>query len=209
MPIKTDMTINYIFFIFLGAGCFAHVQKKMPPPPPSEYEFIDHIQKDFTKFSLSKRLASYPFKKAARIKIVSFNLDFDFKDRDSPPDSSGKMKEEVQMSRVMKRNDCSKMNQIKELNMDQIATLSDILFNTCARHSVAEYDQMGCYYPRNAILFLDKSNNIFEYFEVCFDCRGIETNKKFPLLDENICGFMYEDLEKYFNMLGIETKSHN
>ena len=87
------MKINYIFFILLGTWLFCACAQKMPPPPPSEY-FIDHIQKDFSKFSLSKRLASYPFKKAARIKIVSFNLDYDFKDRDSPPDSSGKMKEE-------------------------------------------------------------------------------------------------------------------
>ena len=179
----------------------------MPPPPPIlEYDSIDY---NFTKFSLSKRLAAYPFRKATRVKLVSFNLYYDFRPPTVVLDSTRVIeeKEEVQMSRVMKSGDFSKLDQMQDLDPDQIAKLSDILFNTCARHSITSGAKMGCYYPRNAILFLDKSNRIFEYFEVCFGCRGIETNKKFPLLDEFLCDFMYEDLERYFNESGIETKS--
>jgi hypothetical protein len=201
------MKIKIIFFTFLLAGCFTKAQKTMPPPPPILEE--DRIDHDFSKFSLSKRLAAYPFRKAARIKLVSFNLNHDFRPPTVFLDSSVVIeeKEEVLMSKVMKSGDFSKLDQMQDLNPDQIAKLSDILYNTCARHYITSGAQMGCYYPRNAILFLDKSNKIFEYFEVCFGCRGIETNKKFPLLDEYICNFMYDDLEKYFNKLGIETKS--
>ena len=201
------MKIKIIFFTFLLAGCFTKAQKTMPPPPPILEE--DRIDHDFSKFSLSKRLATYPFRKAARIKLVSFNLNHDFRPPTVFLDSTVVIeeKEEVLMSKVMKSGDFSKLDQMQDLNPDQIAKLSDILYNTCARHYITSGAQMGCYYPRNAILFLDKSNKIFEYFEVCFGCRGIETNKKFPLLDEYICNFMYDDLEKYFNELGIETKS--
>ncbi len=151
----------------------------MPPPPPLlEYDSIDN---NFTKFSLSKRLAAYPFGKATQIKLVSFNLYYDFKLPTVVLDSTEVIeeKEGVQMSKVMKGGDFSKLDQMQDLAPYQIAKLSDILFNTCARHSITSGEKMGCYYPRNAILFLDKSNNIFEYFEICFDCRGIETNKKF------------------------------
>lgn len=202
-----NMKLKSIFFTFLLAGCFTKAHKTMPPPPPIlEYDVVDN---HFTKFSLSKRLAAHPFRKAARVKLVSFNLYHDFKPPTVFPDSTEVIeeKEAVQMSKVMKSGDFSKLDQMRDLNPDQIAKLSDILFNTCARHSITSGAQMGCYYPRNAILFLDKSNKIFEYFEVCFDCRGIETNKKFPLLDTFICDFMYDDLEGYFNALGIETKS--
>lgn len=205
-----NMKIKIIFFTFLLAGCFTKAQKTMPPPPPS-FSFLeeDRIDNDFSKFSLSKRLDAYPFREAARIKLVSFNLNYDFEPPTIHLDSTEVIeeKEEILMSKVMKSGDFSKLDQMQDLNPDQIAKLSDILFNTCARHYITSSDQMGCYYPRNAILFLDKSNKIFEYFEVCFGCRGIETNKKFPLLDEYLCNFMYDDLERYFNELGIETKS--
>lgn len=201
------MPLIYLFLSVFGAGCFAFATQKTPPPLPSENDFIDHVNSNFTKYSLTKRLGAYPFNKAAKVKIVAYNLELDFHHIDALPDSFGKINEEVQITHVMKHNDYSKMDQMQELNSDQIARISDILYNSCARHSNPDRAQMGCYYPRNAILFVDKSNHIFDYFEVCFDCRGIKTDKKFPLLEKSLCAPAYEDLEHYFNALGVETKS--
>jgi len=98
------------------------------------------------------------------------------------------------------------MDQIKTLRLSEAITLSDVLYNSCYRWSEWEDKKTGCYFPRNAILFFDDKEQPFEYLEICFECRAIEKSSPKIKVLEN-CSYLYEELQKYFTILGIKTQA--
>ncbi len=68
----------------------------------------------------------------------------------------------------------------KKLNKLQLSMLSDILFNyDYADTTQRRLTLFGCFAARNAILFYDRSDKLIARMEVCYECRGIETEPSF------------------------------
>lgn len=60
----------------------------------------------------------------------------------------------------------------------------------------------GCYMPNNAILFLDKDDNLLEFIEICFDCNEFRTsNEEITLGDK--CMQKMNLLDDFFLKSGI------
>jgi hypothetical protein len=64
------------------------------------------------------------------------------------------------------------------------------------------HDIVGCYNPRNAIIFITENPKQFEYIEICFECRN--TRMSSPKNDWGpFCSNKYELIQKYFKKKGI------
>src|SRR5690606_20985262 len=109
-----------------------------------------------------KRLKIYPFNIASEIKFVSFkNLETQdgetFYYGHSIPKLNGKI-------------DVDKLLEIEIANVSEIDSLTNILFNYGLKKKINTIEPVGCYEPRNAILFYNTNGEIFDYIEICFQC---------------------------------------
>lgn len=119
-------------------------------------------------------------------------------------------------------------------NPDSIAILSNILINTCAiedafRHAELAYKDykesllknrkrnavptgifgprktVGCYTPRNMIVFYDYQDNVVEYMEICFQCDGTYRTKSGKRLNVLDCDLQTKLLVNFLNEHRIIT----
>ena len=91
------------------------------------------------------------------------------------------------------------------LTDSQIDQLTEILYNYnySKELKVWGYSHNGCYEPRHSIVFLNSSDKVFGYFEICFECRNVTT---LPA-GENIgtfCADKYELLKDFFKSAGVQ-----
>lgn len=150
----------------------------------------------YIKYSVEKRMAFYPFSKASHIKIVSFHWQKDTLD--------GKLNI---IYRIPMLNDTicqSKLDQIIPISASQTDTLNDLLYNTCYKWTTTDTTEIFCYLPRNAIIFYTKDDKPCEYIEICFECHGIIRSNKLITMP-GICDVMYNELERFFQKLGLKT----
>jgi hypothetical protein len=140
---------------------------------------------------LTKRLKLYPFNNTNKIQLVSFKSSLDSSFGEYYKDS------------LPRKNDTicySKLYEIKTLENSQLDPLTDIIYNygfkfkyKGKRNVYFIGSVLQCYNPRNAILFLDKDNKVFEFIEICFECEkkrtssdkvslGVECNQKLQLV---------------------------
>ncbi|RNL50709.1 hypothetical protein [Pedobacter jejuensis] len=64
-----------IIILFLSAKLFA--QRRQVPPPPIPMKNGSNLKPNYMPVSLANRLKKFPFKNAATIEIISFNLEAD------------------------------------------------------------------------------------------------------------------------------------
>jgi len=98
----------------------------------------------------------------------------------------------------------SMLDQVKAINLKQVDSLTDILYNTIYRWNITIGTAGLCYYPRNAILFFDENDKPFEYIEICFECDNLKYSSK-KIAQAGVFDHMYNDLQKFFKRLGIKT----
>lgn len=139
------------------------------------------------KYDPIQRLGFYPFNKASRIQILSF------KDDDFIPV-------------VHRKVDYSRVYEYRDLSVDQIDTLTDILYNLdydlnikSGTRIVGEYK---CYEPRNGILFLNAKGEAFEFIEICFQCHKTRSSSK-RILEGAYCNQKFDLLKNFFRTAGI------
>ncbi len=164
------------------------VTKDNSPKPLSPKDFHDD-QKCYHngKLSTSERLKIYPFNSQDKIKIISFLSS-------------------LGMTPIV--NDTISSSQIIDqitLTTAQTDNLTDILYNYnySKKTNVINETEYGCYNPRHAIIFLDKTDKVLSYIEVCFECEQIKTF----LPKESIghfCDGKYELLKNFFISIGIK-----
>ncbi|WP_379969455.1 hypothetical protein [Epilithonimonas sp. UC225_85] len=217
---------NYFVLIFILCSVFIFGQKrknsykKNPIAELNDYSRSEsNIDKNYKPTSFGLRIKNYPFNKATKIKIVSYNLEFAKQTigRVPPPppktkDDSIKLKEfynlpnSVDFREIVESQSEKDAEQSKILNLTEISRLTHILFNTCSKYFTGLSSRSGCFFPRNAVLFYDENDKIFEIMEICFECGGIETypNKFFDW--QEACEYIYPDLEKFFNENGLKTQ---
>ena len=63
-----------------------------------------------------------------------------------------------------------------------------------------------CFFPRNAVLFYDENDKVFEILEICFECDRIQFNSEKSLEINAMCDNFYPKIEKYFKQKSIPTQ---
>ena len=98
--------------------------------------------------------------------------------------------------------DKKRFNEFIYLNDNQKNELTEIIFNYGYKKNINIGINSGCYMPNNAILFLDKDDNLLEFIEICFDCNQFRTsNEKITLGDK--CMQKMNLLDNFFLKSGI------
>ena len=150
---------------------------------------------------LSQRLKFYPFKNANQIQLVSFKSSFDTIVGEYYKDSLPRMNDTV----------CySKLFELKILISSQIDTLTDLIYNYGFKFKYKPKGKvyfigsiLECYNPRNAILFVDKDNKVFEFIEICFECERTRTSSDNLSLGVD-CNQKLQLIKSFFEDTGIE-----
>ncbi len=198
------MARQIIFIVFLFLTHLVLGQKnnlaKNPPQPPTkkelEMEEKNHHCVKKTNKPFTERLKRYPFNLAAQIQLVSFKAGADtsqFQD----------MKDLDSLPRLNDTVCYSKLTELKSITFSQVDKLTDILYNYGFSGTIHIGSISLCYFPRNAILFLDKNGKVFEYIEICFECNKIKENSNKISLGQ-MCEEKMAMLKDFFKTVGIE-----
>ena len=138
-----------------------------------------------SKYSAKQRIQFYPFNIAETIKLISFRY---------------------HKNNYPIKKDSLIVDSLVEtftLNKIQVNILTDILYNNFYKKS-SNYDVKSlCFYPRNAILFFDKSGKLREYVFICFHCENyVLSSNNFMLGDD--CSQKMEKIRKFFISAGLK-----
>jgi hypothetical protein len=107
-----------------------------------------------------------PFNETYVVKLVSFKQ----------PDNGDDEMKEREIPKTDNKIDFKRMHEIKTLDRDLTDKLLDILVNYDNDHN--SMDIAFCYEPRNGIVFVDKSDRVLGYIEICFDCQQFKIEPK-------------------------------
>ncbi|MDI9363648.1 MAG: hypothetical protein QM541_01760 [Flavobacterium sp.] len=191
------LTLNIFCFI----GCFTTSGQA------STFDTLKSQKIDVTKYALAERANFYPFNITFKVAIASFNKQIkkiDSSDwRFGKPAFKNYEGDEKYGLQFLNDTIClSKLTQIKILSTNQVDSLTDILYNTCYRLTIAKLNQAMCYLPHNAILFFDKNKKLIDYIEICLDCQQFKfSNNKIERFMQ--CDFTVSELKKYFKQMGL------
>lgn len=148
--------------------------------------------KRLNRYTASQRLKFYPFNVAKKIALISFN-------------DTTRFENKIPVKRT--RIDYTKVREMKLLSKSDLDKLTDLLYNTgftSTDYWISIKDPGGkCYNPRNAILFLDKNGNAFEFIEICFQCYGRVLSSK-KVKDGEYCEQKFDLLKSFFLQQNIK-----
>ena len=170
--------IIQVFLIFLTQSSYGQVKTNA-----EIQDSINHQCTHRNKFTVAERANNYPFNNSKEIRIVSINKSL-----------GDKFIESNQI-------DLSLVRESVILNNSQIDSLTDILYNIGYDGTFLYYSR-GCYYPKNAIIFIDTAGQAFAFIELSFQCSGfrISSNKVTPF---KFCNEKYDLLKSLFRKSGI------
>lgn len=143
--------------------------------------------------TVEERNKQYPFNKTKRIGLISF------------ADTTSLYG--IALPVKNKKLELTKIRDYIILDSTQLNGLTDIWFNI-GRTPVQNLKYTtsigaSCYEPRNGIIFIDASDHVFEYVEICFGCqRNRYSSKKIKPWDD--CEQKYEILRDYFAKQGVK-----
>ena len=158
-----------------------------------------------SRYCIDQWLKLYPYCRAKKIIAVSFpgiqpNGNVLINDTLNVPDTIFKNELHIKNGKL----NYSSIIEIKELNSEQIAKLTNIIYNTRVRKP-SNYADPGykCYNPRNALIFYDRDGKIFDYLEVCFECLQ-EESQSHKITIGTYCNQKYDLLKSIFIDVGIK-----
>lgn len=181
--------MKHLFKLFIGfiVLCLACNVYKTPPPPPLDTNYKYDPNCSFNgNLNSKQRSHIFPFNKSEKIVLVSFDVCL----RKLPV--------------VNNIVDTAKISEYIILNKVQAESLTNILLNyNYPVTNTIQFISKSCYYPRHAILFYNKQNNLIAYLELCFSCGDFESNFEADWLDQ-FCSGKYVLLESFFAEAGIK-----
>jgi adenylate cyclase class IV len=176
-----------LLFSTLTYGQFRKLEIKPPsvggyPKSVLKIEKQNHKCVNLPKKTFSTILKKYPFNKTAQIKLVSFKG----------------FKLPIENDTVC----FSKLYEIKTLTLRQIDSLTNIMYNIGFGGTILIIQEMACYQPRNAIIFVDNFGKAFEYIEICFECEQTVNSSERIEFGE-ACDEKFNLLKRQFQNSGI------
>lgn len=164
----------------------------------------------YGKKTIEERKATIPFSEAKKVLLVAFpspnQLEVDEEGNELTIDSLNliRLKYNIIKSFELPEKHLKYFaTEVVELNQKQIDSLSHILLNYKLKKDKLPKEiaffAIGCYTPRNAILFLDSNDKILSYIEICFECHQF-----YQLPKETIINFnLFSNLEESFKMIDL------
>ncbi len=188
---------QYDFLIFNGIKNYHTRVKGVPAYFTKKNDSLADVNFQCLKtdlLSVVERNKNYPFNKAKRIELISFN----------DPSSDFTIPLPVKKGKL----DPSKVCEQKTLDINQINELTNILFNigrTPVPHLAYTVASTGasCYEPRNGIVFFDSNDRVFEYIEICFGCQRNRLSSKRVKIGGD-CEQKYDILRDFFLGQGLK-----
>jgi hypothetical protein len=117
---------------------------------------------------------------------------------------------------------------IQQLKGKSINELSNLMFNydykIIENNNLLSREMINCYYPRNAILFLDKNEKVISVLEICFECNqyylfpnskefkdvlGLECDRRLFFFRKIFDDYAFADFEKYQQKIIFEITDNN
>lgn len=182
------------------------------------------------EFSVEQRKNMYPFNQAATVLFIAYeNFQIARYQTKSVMDTTYTIDgKQIITEKVinMTYEPCSQQKVIKEwqltneqgenveycaiesiqLNQEQIDTLSNILFNyKVVGKGTLFVSIYGCYFPRNSIIFLDKTGKPICFIEICFECKRIigSNSALDKVASVSLCDEKLNKLDNLFGSVGI------
>lgn len=170
------------------------------------------------KYSTNEIINSFPFSKTTKVKIISYNIDF-VSEHPIPLPPVGKngdstiikkiienQKNLIRLPDIIGKEQIEGIKQTKTLNLKETIEISKILYNTCGKFSNGNREGVKCFFPRNAILFYDENDKVFEILEICFECHGVRFMSDKSMEINYMCDDFYQKIENYFKANGFSTQ---
>ena len=177
----------FIFFTSFTQG--QKIKLSLKPPGPNTYSKAELAQEKKnhncvhkSKISFSSICKKYPYSQTSEIQLVSFG------ERNLPM-----LNDSIAYS---------KLKEVKILTFRQIDTLTDILYNIGFGGLTLIEEEMNCYNPRNAILFLNNSGKVIAFLELCFECEGFRASSENIYFGDK-CNQKYPKLKRLFRNSGV------
>jgi hypothetical protein len=183
-----------LLLVSLLGACAASERGRLPSPPgpPGHQDLADTRCMHRDRYMAVQRRAFFPFGVAQKVLLVGFH---------------GRQDTMRHLAAALPRKNASidfaAVEDSVLLTADQIDQLTDLLYNVGYRRdgSRAEAD-IGCYNPRNAILFLDAQDSTVAFVEICFSCfRSMTSDERISLGE--VCSEKYKLLLAFFRKAGI------
>lgn len=178
--------VIFALFVIIFGHC-KPIEKNYDSPP--SINDIDSDQKCYNngKLTKSQRFQIFPFNQAESILVISYNS---------------------KLGKTPIINDTIIRSKILEnirLSEKQIDKLTNILYNYnySNKTNLISDVEYGCYFPRQSIVFLNKSNKVISYIEICLECKKTVTMLP-PESVGKFCDGKYEMLYNFFKSIGIE-----
>lgn len=154
--------------------------------------------------TVAERNALFPFNKAKKVVLVSY---FGEMDRFST-DTLYKMPHILRRERVSAGKYEKVYDIIEEMEVTGAATdsLSNIMFNYRPKGKAVDNGGIiGCYDPRNAVLFYDAKGKLIAYLEICFMCGQayFEPDEKIMERLYYVCPDLMDVLNGFFKQEGV------
>lgn len=171
----------------------------------------------FGKMTVEQRNAAFPFNQAKKVVLVAYSpngvhIDEDGNDIKLDSLAVSKFAKVIEVVDLPSKNLNYIVTEKVALNQIQIEELSNLMLNYKIK-KVSKggllVSPVGCYEPRNAIIFYDKGEKIVSYVEICFECHQFvqqptETIQHFNVLGMvEECGQMIELFKDFFKKSGI------
>ncbi|MBS1526778.1 MAG: hypothetical protein JST19_14060 [Bacteroidetes bacterium] len=159
------------------------------------------------RYTVIQRLGKYPFNKAVKILAISYNGEPDPNDDVKTIGDTTTPRKEKPHGLFFHNDtlDLSNIFEIKQLTAEQVAKLTNIMFNTKARIPNYHPDPgRKCFEPRDALIFYDKKGKVFDYMEICFECMMYESKSNKLFLTSVYCNQQFDLIKKFLISLGIQ-----
>ena len=192
----TDFTILAFLMLFPISANAQKLRKKIAKPPSANQVYLNDSCFKKYNFSAQRRLKNYPFNLSNSIVAVSFDFLLDVGLIDESVEKSSGL---PQMNSQLYKE---KIIEYAVLDSSKINTQTDILYNYDYKEQTLINTVHSCFSPRNAIVFLDSSNKILSYIEICFECKEISISSN-EIVTGNFCEGKYNILKDFFIGLGI------
>lgn len=194
--IHLKMTFKYnfflLFFLFCSLSLFSQRKKD------SFNKELDKLNcTKLNKVNFNDLETLYPFNSSSKIIFTSYQ-------NHTPGIIGDELTKFLDGLHNQKIDSISLKNfkEFKILDNNEKFKLLDIIYNYGYKAKPTIYEGTKCYFPQNAILFIDSDGKLLAFIELCFGCNKFRTNNDQITVGEE-CSQKYNMIKQLFKDSGI------